>query len=237
MDSNDIRARLEALADEDFAAFSAKLIPTVPPETVIGARTPDLRRLAADLWRNNPEAAQAFLVSLPHALFEENQLHAFLISAIKDMDACLAAVDAFLPYVDNWATCDQLSPRVFARNHGALLPAIDRWLAEPGTYPRRFGVGMLMQHFLDEDFRPEFPARVAGIVSDEYYLNMMVAWYFATALAKRWEDVIGYVEERRLAPWTHNKAIQKALESYRVPDDRKAYLRTLKVKSPAKVKG
>ena len=233
----DIIARLEALADREYAVFQAKLIPNLPPDIFIGVRTPDLRRLAADLAKNDPATAAAFLAALPHATFEENQLHAFLISAIKDMDACLAAVDDFLPYVDNWATSDQLSPRVFARNHEALLPAIDRWLGEPGTYSRRFGVGMLMQHFLDEDFRPEFPARVAGIVSDEYYLNMMVAWYFATALAKRWEDVIGYVEERRLASWTHNKAIQKALESYRVPDDRKAYLRTLKVKAPAKVKG
>ena len=241
-DPESITARLAALADPEYAAFTAKLIPTIPPATIIGVRTPALRALAADLTRTQPAVAAAFMADLPHATFDENQLHALLISLIPDMPACLAAIDAFLPHVDNWATCDQILPRLFARHPDRLLPAIDCWLAAPGIWPRRFGIRMLMRHFLDDGFRPEFPARVAGIVSDrpgvspapgsdEYYLNMMVAWYFAEALARRWDDVIRYLQERRLPAWTHNRAIQKACESYRVPAARKAYLRSLKVKS------
>ncbi len=226
----EVQDRLLGLQDVEYGAFQAKLLPTVAPETIIGVRTPALRVLAKEL--RSREDIGVFLEAVPHRYFDENQLHAFLLSLGKDYDATLAGVDAFLPYVDNWATCDQMSPKVFGKHRAELLTAIDRWMASEHVYTVRFGVGMLMQHYLDEAFRPEYPERVAALQSDEYYVNMMIAWYFATALAKQYDATVPYIERHRLEPWTHNKAIQKAVESYRVPEETKQYLRTLKVKTP-----
>ena len=223
-----IRETLFSLREEKFAAFQAKLIPNVAPERIIGVRTPALRKLAKTL-RGSGEAEE-FLKALPHDLFEENNLHAFLLCEMKDFDACVQAVEDFLPYVDNWATCDQMSPGVFRKNKQALLPHIRRWIASEQCYTRRFGIGMLMSHFLDEDFREEYLSLVSDIRSEEYYVNMMIAWYFATALAKQYEAALPYLENRRLDPWVHNKAIQKAVESFRVSDGHKTYLKTLKIR-------
>ena len=223
-----IRETLFSLREEEYAAFQAKLIPNVAPERVIGVRTPALRKLAKTLRGSGQ--AEEFLKALPHEFFEENNLHAFLLCEMKDFEACVQAVEDFLPYVDNWATCDQMSPGVFRKNKQALLPHIRRWIASEQCYTRRFGIGMLMSHFLDEDFREEYLSLVSDIRSEEYYVNMMIAWYFATALAKQYEAALPYLENRRLAPWVHNKAIQKALESFRVSDEHKNYLRTLKIR-------
>ena len=223
-----IRETLFSLREEKYAAFQARLIPNVAPERVIGVRTPALRKLAKTLRGSGQ--AEEFLKALPHEFFEENNLHAFLLCEMKDFEACVQAVEDFLPYVDNWATCDQMSPGVFRKNKQALLPHIRRWIASEQCYTRRFGIGMLMSHFLDEDFREEYLSLVSDIRSEEYYVNMMIAWYFATALAKQYEAALPYLENRRLAPWVHNKAIQKALESFRVSDGHKAYLRTLKIR-------
>ena len=223
-----IRETLFSLREEKFAAFQARLIPNVAPERVIGVRTPALRKLAKTLRGSGQ--AEEFLKALPHEFFEENNLHAFLLCEMKDFEACVQAVEDFLPYVDNWATCDQMSPGVFRKNKQALLPHIRRWIASERCYTRRFGIGMLMSHFLDEDFREEYLSLVSDIRSEEYYVNMMIAWYFATALAKQYEAALPYLENRRLDPWVHNKAIQKAVESFRVSDGHKAYLRTLKIR-------
>ncbi|MGM9588181.1 MAG: DNA alkylation repair protein [Candidatus Limivicinus sp.] len=223
-----IRETLFSLRDEKFAAFQARLIPNVAPERVIGVRTPALRKLAKTLRGSGQ--AEEFLKALPHEFFEENNLHAFLLCEMKDFEACVQAVEDFLPYVDNWATCDQMSPGVFRKNKQALLLHIRSWIASERCYTRRFGIGMLMSHFMDEDFREEYLSLVSDIRSEEYYVNMMIAWYFATALAKQYEAALPYLENRRLDPWVHNKAIQKALESFRVSDGHKTYLKTLKIR-------
>lgn len=222
-----LKERLMALRDEKYAAFQRRLLPTVAPEAVIGVRTPALRSLAREI-RGTP-AAQAFMQSLPHASFEENQLHAFLINDIRDFDQALARVEAFLPFIDNWATCDQLRPGVFAGNKDKLLPAIDRWMADTRPYVIRFGIEMLMCHFMDAQFDAQYLTRVAAIRSEAYYVNMMIAWYFATALTRQYDAALAYIEEKRLEKWTHNKAIQKAMESQQISAERKAYLRTLKM--------
>ena len=223
-----IRETLFSLRDEKFAAFQARLIPNVAPERIIGVRTPALRKLAKTL-RGSGEAEE-FLKALPHEFFEENNLHAFLLCEMKDFDVCVQAVEYFLPYVDDWATCDQMSPGVFRKNKQALLPYIRCWIASERCYTRRFGTGMLMSHFLDEDFREEYLRLVSDKRSEEYYVNMMIAWYFATALAKQYEAALPYLENRRLDPWVHNKTIQKAVESFRVSDEHKACLRALKIR-------
>ena len=223
-----MREELFKLQDIKYRDFQKKLIPTIDPETVIGVRTPQLRKLAKQL-RRTPEA-EAFLKEIPHKYFDENQLHAFLISEEKDYDKCIDRVEDFLPYIDNWATCDQLSPKVFKKHKGELLLCIYRWLESEHTYTNRFAIGMLMQHFLDEDFDLQYPEMVARIRSEEYYVNMMIAWYFATALAKQYDAVLPYLEEQKLDKWTHNKAIQKARESYRITPKQKEYLKTLKRK-------
>jgi 3-methyladenine DNA glycosylase AlkD len=229
MSREDIERALFQLRDEDYRTLLTKLIPTVAPERMIGVRTPALRNYAKALVRQ-PETDD-FLQALPHRYFDENQLHAFILSEIKDFDRCVREVDRFLPYVDNWATSDQLSPKAFKKYRRELLPYIRRWMASGKTYPVRFGVGMLMQHYLEEDFDPAYPRLVAGLRSEEYYVNMMRAWYFATALSKRYDDILPYLESDALDPWTHNKAIQKAVESYRITDEQKTYLRRLKVRS------
>ena len=226
--TSEIRNELFSLQDKKYRDFQAKLIPTVAPETIIGVRTPALRQYAKQLSRH--EDITAFLEQLPHVYFDENQLHAFILSEVKDYAECVDKVDRFLPFVDNWATCDQLSPKVFKKHRPELLAEIRQWIKSGETYTIRFGIGMLMQHYLDEDFDPAYPEMVASIRSDEYYVNMMTAWYFATALAKQWDAALPYIEEKRLDAWTHNKAIQKSVESYRITPEQKEHLKSLKVK-------
>ncbi len=223
-----ITEELYKIQDKKYADFQAKLLPTVDRNAIIGTRTPALRALAKRL--KGSDEAKEFLASLPHRYFDEDQLHAFLLSEEKSFDVCVEEVERFLPYVDNWATCDQLSPKVFRKHREELLPHIERWLASGRTYTVRFGIGMLMQHFLDDLFDPAYPETVAAVRSDEYYVNMMRSWYFATALAKQYDKTVGYLEERRLDPWTHNKTIRKSIESFRITPERKEYLRTLAIK-------
>lgn len=223
----EIQKELFALQDKPYGDFQAKLIPNVPRGRIIGIRTPALRACARSIW--GTERAAEFIRVLPHEYYEENNLHGFLIEQIKDPAECVRALDAFLPYVDNWATCDQIRPAVFKKHRAELISDVRRWMASGHCYTRRFGIGMLMAHYLDEDFRPEYLDAVAAIRSDEYYIRMMQAWYFATALAKQYDAALPYIEKRRLDEWTHNKAIQKATESYRVSGGYKAYLRTLRL--------
>ena len=232
MNPGEITAELFRLQDKEYALLQAKIIPTVPAGRIIGVRTPELRAFAKILSRDKDR--DAFLSGLPHPYFDEDQLHAFVISLEKDFDRCLAAVDAFLPYIDNWATCDQLSPKAFRKEPLKLLPSIQDWIRSDRTYTVRFALGMLMQHFLDERFDPEYPEMAAGIRSQEYYVNMMIAWYFATALAKQYDRILPYLEEKRLAPWVHNKTIQKCAESYRITEERKAYLKTLRIRQDSR---
>ena len=224
--NEEIGSRLFSLQDTAYRDFQLKLIPGKSPDTMIGVRTPELRKLAKEYIRH-PDI-RSFLEDLPHAYFDENQLHAFLISEVKDFDSCMEQTNRFLPYVDNWATCDQLSPKAFKKHRQELLPRCREWIASAETYTVRFGIGMLMQHFLDEEFDPSCPELVASIRSEEYYVNMMIAWYFATALARQYEAVLPYIEDRRLAAWTHKKAIQKAIESNRITPEQKEFLRGLK---------
>ena len=221
-----LRVAFFAFPAINFQAFHEKLIPTVPPETVIGIRTPVLRRFASD-YAKTPDAAE-FRASLPHAYYEENNLHAFLIEKIQDFDQALAALEAFLPYIDNWATCDALAPKVFAKHTDELLPHIESWIASEKTYTVRYGLGALMRYYLDEHFKPEYLTLAAGVRSEEYYVNMMIAWFFATALAMQYDAALHILSEHRLDVWTHNKTIQKARESFRITDAQKAYLSTLK---------
>lgn len=220
-----IISELFALQDAEYAEFQKKLIPDTKYE-MIGVRTPQLRKLAKDIIATTE--TDKFLETLPHRYFDENQLHAFLISLTKDFDTCIRQVDAFLPFVDNWATCDQMSPRVFAKNKDKLVPHIYRWMESTETYTIRFGIGMLLQHCLDDDFREEYLEKVARVDNGEYYVRMMVAWYFATALAKQYGSAVRYIEGNRLDARTHNRTIQKAVESYRIPSETKEYLKTLR---------
>ena len=224
---DDILQRLYALQDPSYQAFQAKLIPNLPPEKIIGVRTGELRALARELTRRGEDAA--FLARLPHRYFEEDQLHAFLISDVRIYGEAIALLDAFLPHVDNWATCDQMSPKIFSRHRGELIGEIDRWLASDHVYTVRFAIGLLLRWYLDDMFLPEYPERVAAVPHGEYYIDMMRAWYFATALARQYDAALPYLVQRRLDVWTHNKTIQKAIESYRIPPERKAYLRTLRI--------
>lgn len=226
MITEEIRAALLSMQNETFRDFNAKLIPGVADNEVIGVKTPELKALAKEYGKRKDIGD--FLKDLPHRYFEEKQLHAFLIAGIRNFDACLAEVERFLPFIDNWATCDQLSPAVFKRRSRDLLPHVDRWIASGETYKIRFGILNLMRYFLDDDFDPAYPEKVAAVRSEEYYVNMMIAWYFATALAKQYDAVIPYLQNHRLAAWTHNKTIQKARESYRITPEQKEYLRRLK---------
>ena len=218
--------RLSACKSEEYRDFQSKLVPNIPKETVLGVPTPDLRRIAKEI--RGTEEAEAFLLALPHRYYEENLVHFFLIASIRDFDACEKAVETFLPYVDCWPVCDQSSPKVFAKHHDRLLPLIQTWIASGHVYTVRFGIRMLMNEFLGADFKPEYLAWVAAVENEDYYVKMMVAWFFATALAKRYDESVVYLAERRLEPWTHKKAIQKALESFRVTDEHKTYLKSLR---------
>ena len=226
MKREDIVSRLLELKDDGYAAMQAKLIPTVDPGRIIGVRTPALRALAKEVSRD--EDTDIFLKSLPHEYFDEDQLHAFIISREKDFDKCVKEFETFLPFIDNWATCDQPSPKAFTKEPERLLPYIRKWIKSDKVYTVRFAIGMLMRNFLDGRFRAEYADMVASVRSDEYYVNMMIAWYFATALAKQYDAVLPYIENRRLDDWTHNKAIQKSVESYRITNEQKEYLKTLK---------
>ena len=223
------REKLSSLQDLKYRDMQVRIIPSVKPESIIGVRTPELRKMAKELAQSREIGV--FLENLPHKFFEENQLHAFIVSGMKDYRECLGALNRFLPYVDNWATCDQMSPRVFKKHRPELMESIRGWLGSAETYTIRFGIGMLMEHYLDEDYNPACPEMVAAVRSEEYYVNMMIAWYFATALAKQYEAVLPFITEHRLDTWTHNKAIQKAIESFRITPEQKEYLKSLKNRS------
>ena len=224
---NELQQNLFGMRDAAYAAFIAKLTPGFPPSHFIGVRVPLLRTIARSFAKEEA-ASQSFLSHLPHSYYEEDMLHGMLISLVKDYDRCLDLIDRFLPYVDNWAVCDTLSPKVFAKHKAQLLENILRWSSSSHTYTCRFGLRMLMTHFLDDSFSADFLEIPAAIRSEEYYVKMMVAWFFATALAKQWKATLPYLENRQLDPWTHRKTIQKAIESYRIPPERKDYLRTLR---------
>ncbi len=227
MNITDLHRKMFELQDMKYREMQIKIIPTITPESVIGVRTPELKNMAKDILKTGDH--KDFLKELPHKFFEENQLQAFIISGIKDPDECMKELEKFLPYVDNWATCDQMSPKIFRKHKEMLLVHIREWLNSEKTYTVRFGVGMLMEHFLDDDYDPVYPEMVAKLRSEEYYVNMMIAWYFATALAKQYESILPFIEDNRLDDWTHNKAIQKSVESSRIADEHKKYLKTLKV--------
>ena len=221
-----IKEELFALQDISYADFQAKLTPGIPRELFIGVRIPEARKLAKRLAKD--PGTSEFLEKLPHEYYDENMLHGLLISEIKDYEACIAAVDAFLPFVDNWAVCDIMSPKIFKKNKTALLDKIKSWAASERTYTCRFGIEMLMSHYLDDNFKPEYLEIPTSVHYEEYYVRMMIAWFFATALAKQWDSAITYMENRRLNAWTHNKAIQKACESFRITPEQKEYLKSLK---------
>ena len=225
--TEDIRKRLFELQDEKYRDFQKNLIPTVEPESIIGVRTPELRKYAKQLVKE--DKIDEFLNDLPHAYFDENQLQAFIVSEMKDYDRCIEEVCRFLPFVDNWATCDQMSPKIFKKHRTELLEHIREWIESKETYTVRFAIGMLMQYYLDEEFDIVYPEMIAEVKTDEYYINMMIAWYFATALAKQYDNILPFLEDRKLDAWTHNKAIQKSIESYRIMPEQKAYLKSLKV--------
>ncbi|MDD7679634.1 MAG: DNA alkylation repair protein [Stecheria intestinalis] len=218
--------RLSGLADEKYKDFQSKLVPNIPKDTMIGVRTPDLRMITKEL--RGTEEAEKFLAELPHRYYEENMIHFFLIAMIPDFEECAKAVETFLPYVNCWAVCDQATPKVFTKNHEKLLPLIRKWIKSEQVYTVRFAIRMLMNEFLEEDFRSEYLEWVAGVRGEDYYIRMMVAWYFATALAKQYDASVVYIEERRLDPWTYKKTIQKAIESYRISEEHKEYLKTLR---------
>lgn len=224
--SKEIRDILFKKQDLKYRDFSAKLTPTIDKELFIGVRVPKLREIAKQY--KSHEKIEDFIDDLPHKYVEENTLHGLLLSELKDYDEVVKRLDIFLPYVDNWATCDIISPKIFKKNREKLKADIDRWMGSNESYTIRFGVEMVMAHYLDEDFDCSFATKVARIRSDEYYVNMMKAWYFATALAKQWDAIIPFVEKHKLDDWSHNKAIQKARESYRITDKQKKYLLTLK---------
>ena len=224
----DIQQELFALQDLSYRDFHAKLMPTVDKARVIGVRTPKLRAFAKEFGKT--EEAKEFLKVLPHQYYEENNLHGLLIEQIQDYPTLIRELNRFLPCIDNWAPCDLLTVRVVKKHLDTFTEEVERWLASDHTYTIRFGIGMLMRYYLEEHFSLEYPEKVAKIRSEEYYVNMMRAWYFATALAKQYEAICPFLEEKRLDAWTHNKTIQKAIESYRITQEQKVYLRTLRIK-------
>lgn len=226
MNGDFILSRLFEMRDIEYRDFNSKLIPTVPKDLIIGVRTPELRKFANEIKKT--EYAKSFLKILPHKYYEENNLHAFLIESITDYDTCVAELNRFLPFVDNWATCDMMRPKIFKKHLSELLFQIKIWINSPDVYTVRFAVEMLMTFYLADNFSMEFSNMVASVRSDEYYIKTMQAWYFATALAKQYDSVIVYLERGILDKDTHNKTIRKAIESYRITDEQKEYLRTLK---------
>ena len=225
---NNIVDKLFSMQDKKYRELQIKTIPNIDPDTIIGVRTPELRKFAKELFKNNKY--KDFIEELPHKYFDENQLHAFIIFESKDYDECINLVNKFLPYINNWATCDQGTSKLFKKHTDELLIEIKKWIKSKETYTIRFGISSLMRYYLDDNFKPEYLEMVSKIKSDEYYVNMMKAWYFATALAKQYDEAIKYIENKKLDIWTHNKTIQKAIESYRITDKQKDYLRSLKIK-------
>ena len=219
----EIQKHLFELQDMAYRDFHSRLMPGIDKETIIGIRVPVLRKYAKSIA--GTELSEKFIKELPHRYYEENNLHMMLITGIKDYDRCISEIERFLPYIDNWATCDFHAPKCFENHKEDLLPVIKRWIASSETYTIRYGIGMLMRLYLDADFDPEYVRIVAEVKSDEYYVNMMIAWYMATALAKQWDVVIPYIEEHRMPDWVHRKTIQKAVESYRITDEQKRYLK------------
>lgn len=234
--TEDIIKKLFDMQDLEYRDFNSKLIPTISPDIIIGVRTPVLRAYAKELIKqakidNSIKLGlHNFMEDLPHKYYEENNLHGFLIEGIKDYNECIAELNIFLPYIDNWATCDLVNPKIVKKYPKELLKQIRIWINSDRIYTIRYGIGMLMRYYLDDLFEEQFLEWVIEKQSDEYYVNMMIAWFFATALAKQYEKVLPYIENRRMNDWTHNKTIQKAIESNRIPIDSKAYLRTLKIK-------
>lgn len=224
----DVRKRLFEMQDTGYRDFHARLVPTVEKEKIIGIRTPILRKFAKEFGKT--ERSEMFLKVLPHQYYEENNLHGLLIEQIRDYDKCLKELERFLPYIDNWATCDMLAVKVVKKHLDTFIDEIYRWMESDYTYTIRFGVNMLMRYYLEDAFRMEYPEKVAQIRSEEYYVNMMRAWYFATALAKQYDKILPFIEKQKLDVWTHNKTIQKAIESYRITPEQKEYLRGLKIK-------
>ncbi|MDE6025475.1 MAG: DNA alkylation repair protein [Lachnospiraceae bacterium] len=234
-----IQDSLLELQDEEYKRFHCRLMPTVEAEAVIGVRTPELRKLGKKLWKECkssdknsteiPYDIQCFMEKLPHKYYEENNIHAVFIEQIKDYKTCIHALDEFLPYVDNWATCDIMSPKILGKHTDELLDKIQEWLGSDETYVVRYAIGCLMRYYLDEKFKPEYLELVISVKSEEYYVNMMIAWYMATALAKQYPDTVKVLEEKRLSTWIHNKAIQKAVESNRISAETKTYLRTMRI--------
>ncbi len=227
--TEEVETRLFEMQDLQYKSFHSKLMPTVNPDKIIGVRIPELRKFAKDFAKSSE--AGKFLENLPHSYYEEDNLHAFVIEQIRDYDETVKQLDRFLPFVDNWVTCDMMTPKSFAKNKEKLIKKIDFWLALKHTYAVRFAVNMLMKFYLDDNFKEEYLRKVVAIQSDEYYINMVRAWYFATALAKQWDFAIKIIEENRLDEWTHNKTIQKSVESYRITKEQKEYLKKMKRKS------
>ena len=221
-----VRNRLFALQDEQYRDFHSALMPTVDKEKIIGVRVPELRKLAKELYKN--ETGEEFIKNLPHTYYEEDNIHAFIIEQIKDFDVCLRETERFLPFIDNWATCDMFSPEIFAKNTDIIFCKSLEWIESDKTYTIRYGIGMFMRYFLDENFSEDILKIVSHIKSDEYYVNMMIAWFFATALAKQYAGAIRYIENDVLDMRVHNKTIQKAVESNRIAYETKKYLKTLK---------
>ena len=224
----DVRKRLFEMQDTGYRDFHARLIPTVEKEKIIGIRTLILRKFAKEFGKT--EESELFLKVLPHQYYEENNLHDLLIEQVRDYDKCLEELERFLPFIDNWATCDLLALHMMKKHRDIFIREVFRWIESDQPYTIRFGISMLMRHYLDEEFKTEYPEKVAAIRSEEYYVNMMRAWYFATALAKQYENVLPFLEKRQMDVWTHNKTIQKAIESYRITSEQKEYLRTLRIK-------
>ena len=226
----DIQKRLFELQDCKYAEFQSALIPNIARDTVIGVRIPLLRKLAKEIAKS-PDGMRSikdFMLRIPHDYYEEDLLHCLFVSQIKDYKECLVRVNEFLPYITNWAVCDIFQPAVFKTHHTQLINEIPVWIASEKPYTCRFGMEQLMLHFLDKDFKPEYLELPAAVRSEEYYVNMMTAWFFATALAKQWDASIPYLEQHKLDRWTHNKTIQKGIESYRITNEQKEYLRSLK---------
>ena len=225
---HDVQKRLFEMQDAEYRDFHAKLVPTMEKTKFIGIRTPMLRKFAKKFGKT--EESEIFLQVLPHQYYEENNLHGLLIEQIRDYDKCLEELERFLPFIDNWATCDLLALHMMKKHRDVFIREVFRWIESDQPYTIRFGIGMLMRHYLHEEFKTEYPEKVAAIRSEEYYVNMMRAWYFATALAKQYEKVLPFLEKRQMDVWTHNKTIQKAIESYRITSEQKEYLRTLRIK-------
>ncbi len=225
--TKELRSRITEMQEKEYGDFSAKIINNIDRERIIGVRAPLLKKLATEYRKTD---VSSFLSALPHFYYEENYLHGQFINNIKDFDECLRETDKFLPFIDNWSVCDTLAPKALGKNKPALLKKVDEWHASERTYTIRFGTGVLMRYFLDDDFDISYAKKAASVRSEEYYVNMMTAWYFATALAKHYDEVLSFIENKKLDKWTHNKAIQKSIESFRITDEHKEYLRSLKIK-------